>query len=343
MEKILKEHSYPEAEKFIQEVFWRSYFKGWLEQRPEVWRRYVNNLDTHIQRLEQDENLSKPYFEAITGQTGIECFDHWSSELLCTGYLHNHARMWFASIWIFTLKLPWELGADFFFRHLLDGDAASNTCSWRWVAGLHTQGKTYLATADNISKFTRHRFNPVGQLATVAEPLQEPPLPQPSILSTPDQTITGKRIGLLITEEDCSPESLNLPDNIVSLFGTTSLAHRSSLTTGCNVTTFITNTIVNATHESASALSCKTHTSILKDWSAAIRDWVNSNQLDCIVTAYTPTGPTNDALDKLRTFLEIPLLEISREYDQLVWPHTNAGYFKLRKKIPELIAALNIT
>jgi deoxyribodipyrimidine photo-lyase len=64
-------------------------------------------------------------------------------ELVETGYLHNHARMWFASIWIFTLRLPWELGADFFLRHLLDGDAASNTLSWRWVAGLHTKGKHY--------------------------------------------------------------------------------------------------------------------------------------------------------------------------------------------------------
>ena len=43
--------------------------------------------------------------------------------------------MWFASIWIFTLKLPWQKGAEFFLRELYDGDAASNTLSWRWVAG----------------------------------------------------------------------------------------------------------------------------------------------------------------------------------------------------------------
>ena len=49
--------------------------------------------------------------------------------------------MWFASIWIFTLNLPWQKGAEFFMKHLLDGDAASNTLSWRWVAGLQTKGK----------------------------------------------------------------------------------------------------------------------------------------------------------------------------------------------------------
>ena len=67
-------------------------------------------------------------------------------ELKETNYLHNHARMWFASIWIFTLDLPWQLGAEFFMKHLYDGDAASNTLGWRWVAGIQTQGKNYLAS-----------------------------------------------------------------------------------------------------------------------------------------------------------------------------------------------------
>ena len=61
--------------------------------------------------------------------------------------------MWFASIWIFTLGLPWQKGAEFFMKHLLDGDAASNTLSWRWVGGLQTKGKHYLAQSWNISKF----------------------------------------------------------------------------------------------------------------------------------------------------------------------------------------------
>ena len=62
--------------------------------------------------------------------------------------------MWFASIWIFTLNLPWQLGADFFMQHLLDGDPASNTLSWRWVAGIQTKGKNYLARKSNIEKYS---------------------------------------------------------------------------------------------------------------------------------------------------------------------------------------------
>ena len=80
--------------------------------------------------------------------------------------------MWFASIWIFTLGLPWQEGAKFFLEHLKDGDAASNTLGWRWVAGLQTKGKNYLAKSWNISKFTNERFNEKN-LNEEAKPLSE--------------------------------------------------------------------------------------------------------------------------------------------------------------------------
>ena len=158
----LKAHSFDQAEKFIQEVCWRTYFKGWLEQRPQVWTAYCADRDAALETLESHEAMLAEYNAAIEGRTGIEGFDDWAKELVSTGYLHNHARMWFASIWIFTLRLPWELGADFFLRHLIDGDAASNTLSWRWVAGLHTKGKTYLARRSNIETYTDGRFGPTG-------------------------------------------------------------------------------------------------------------------------------------------------------------------------------------
>ena len=69
--------------------------------------------------------------------------------------------MLFASIWIFTLGLPWQKGAEFFMKHLYDGDAASNTLSWRWVAGIQTKGKNYLAQSWNISQFTNNKYKNV--------------------------------------------------------------------------------------------------------------------------------------------------------------------------------------
>ena len=146
--------SYPlsKIEKYIQEVFWRIYWKGWLEHRPMVWSDYLSYT--------YSDNNNTDYNNAIEGTTGIACFDSWVAELKDKNYLHNHTRMWFASIWIFTLNLPWQLGANFFMRHLFDGDSASNTLSWRWVAGLQTVGKHYLATASNISKYTNNKFEP---------------------------------------------------------------------------------------------------------------------------------------------------------------------------------------
>ena len=151
----LKKFSFPKNEKFIQEVLWRIYWKGWLELRPNVWSDYL----TDLKKLKQEYINNKNYFDAIEGKTKVQCFNTWVEELKNYNYLHNHTRMWFASIWIFTLGLPWQLGADFFMRYLYDGDCASNTLGWRWVAGIQTKGKNYVASEWNIKKFTNSRFN----------------------------------------------------------------------------------------------------------------------------------------------------------------------------------------
>ena len=154
IKKSLAKYSFNKNEKFIQEVLWRTYWKGWLELRPSVWSDYIISLNSVRDKYKEDIN----YIKAIEGKTNIECFDEWVKELKTHNYLHNHTRMWFASIWIFTLDLPWQLGAEFFLKHLYDGDAASNTLGWRWVAGIQTQGKHYLASEWNIKKFTNNRF-----------------------------------------------------------------------------------------------------------------------------------------------------------------------------------------
>ncbi len=181
----LAKYSYTKIEKYVQEVFWRIYWKGWLEHRPGVWDDYCSFVED-----ESDEKLIK----AQSGETGIDCFDNWVNELREYNYLHNHTRMWFASIWIFTLKLPWQSGANFFMRHLFDGDAASNTLSWRWVGGLQTVGKNYLATASNIYKFTKQRFKPTNLNEQAA------PLINPKIYDINDInfTVTDKQSELLV-------------------------------------------------------------------------------------------------------------------------------------------------
>ena len=154
IDKSLKKLPFSKVEKFIQEVLWRVYWKGWLELRPNVWTDFLIEL----KEVKKEFNNNQNYLNAIEGKTNIDCFNQWVMELKENNYLHNHTRMWFASIWIFTLELPWQLGAEFFMQHLYDGDAASNTLGWRWVAGIQTQGKHYLASEWNIKKFSNNRF-----------------------------------------------------------------------------------------------------------------------------------------------------------------------------------------
>ena len=155
IKKVLEKYSFVKNEKFIPEVLWRTYWKGWLELRPKVWEDFLKDLTV----IKKDFKGNKNYLNAINGATDIDCFNQWVKELKNYNYLHNHARMWFASIWIFTLGLPWQLGAEFFMKFLFDGDSASNTLGWRWVAGVQTKGKNYVASEWNIKKFTNNRFN----------------------------------------------------------------------------------------------------------------------------------------------------------------------------------------
>ena len=338
---VLKTHDLNAAEKFVQEVFWRGYFKGWLEHRPDVWQYYKQDVVQLLTQLETDTSLRRRYEEAVEGRTGLECFDHWANELIETGYLHNHARMWFASIWIHTLKLPWQLGADFFYRHLVDGDPASNTCSWRWVGGLHTVGKTYLARADNIEKFTGGRFFPKGALGASAPALEDPrpvQMVSPNV-AMPD--LMGRRVGLIITEEDCSAVSLpgSQPEAVLSLSGAT---ERSLRPLGDVAKAFAPNAVRDATTRAKAGYEVPVGEFAGPDWSAAISEFVAEHDLEACVTARLTLGPVQKRLRKACKTAEVELIEITRAYDQAVWPHAKRGFFGLKKKIPSIFQALEL-
>ena len=341
----LEDHGLEGAEKFVQEVVWRGYFKGWLERRPSVWTAYRTGLAADYAALEKDRRLRKDVEAAETGTTGLDCFDAWARELTDTGYLHNHARMWFASIWIFTLELPWRLGADFFYRHLLDGDPASNTLGWRWVAGLHTRGKPYQAQAWNISKFTNQRFQPRDtDLAPVAAsldyteaeglptvvPIREVTAPDPAQPSV-----------LLVTEEDCRLEDYK-PDRF-DLRATATLAAshlRSDRAVSPNVTAFEEGALRDATQRIApNAVAMQAGDA--RDL-ARLASQAGARQ---IVTGYVPEGPLRDWLNEASPVLkehEVTLAEWRRDWDEAIWPHATAGFFKVKQKIPRIIDDLQV-
>lgn len=344
LEAVLGRHSPAAAEKFIQEVLWRAYFKGHLETRPEIWRRYREALAGQVAALDGKGGFRKACEAALAGRTGIDAFDAWVAELEETGYLHNHARMWFASIWIFTLRLPWELGADFMIRHLLDGDPASNTCSWRWVGGLHTRGKTYLARPDNIAGFTGGRFSPRG-LAREAPPLDEPPLPAARRPREPLAAPATGVAGLLLTEEDLHPESLGLDGvNPVAIAGASAVEGRSPLPVSDAVRAFTESALGDglaraARHWRAEATMLPSLTAV------ALGDWARRHGLSRIVTAYAPVGPVAEALAEAAPVLArqgIALVEVRRAYDEACWPHATRGFFALKEKIPSIFEQLGL-
>lgn len=342
----LETHGLEGAEKFIQEVIWRGYFKGWLERRPQVWDSYRDGLIRDLASLDTDRRLRRDVETAVAGQTGLDCFDAWARELVETGYLHNHARMWFASIWIFTLELPWRVGADFFYRHLLDGDPASNTLGWRWVAGLHTRGKPYKAQAWNITRFTDQRFAPrsndlaedvrgleAGEPEGLPDllPLREPRAPDPSLPTA-----------LLITEEDCRVEDFAMAPLDIRAVATLSASHlRSPRDVSEDVEGFEAGALADAAQR-----LCHEADELRAGMPGDLGIWAARAGARQIVTPYVPTGPLRDWLTEAETALDtqgIALCEMRRDWDAAIWPHATAGFFKVKKKIPQILHEVGLS
>jgi deoxyribodipyrimidine photo-lyase len=327
---VLARHSAEEAEKFIQEVYWRTYWKGWLERRPSIWAMYQADVARGLDRLAVESGLRTDWEAACRGETGIACFDAWARELAATGYLHNHARMWFASIWIFTLRLPWALGADFFMRHLLDGDAASNTLGWRWVAGLQTVGKTYLAREDNISKYTGGRFMPSGQLAKFAAPVEGFANPALGEVPVPGVVDRSAPFVVVLTEDDLCAQ---MPEGALGVAGLRGDAARSPLMVSVAVKAHTA-----ALVEDAISRAGVPRGPVSTD-PADIVAWAQGLGASQIIMPYVPQGPARDLAAGLAR--EIKVLEIIRAHDATAWPHAKAGFFKFKTAIPALIRALD--
>jgi len=319
--------TYERAEKFIQEVFWRVYWKGWLEHRPTVWSDFVA-FDQQDKLSSQKDN--KNYLAAINGETGIECFDFWAQELRNTNYLHNHARMWFASIWIFTLGLPWQAGAQFFLKHLLDGDAASNTLGWRWVAGIQTMGKCYLARAENISKFTGERFDN-ARLNERALPLVDEKV---HVVQPIDYEVSTKQKfeTLLIMDTNLKMLTRNETKNYKKIY-VMSLANASrQIAISQSVVEFKQNLIKSAAqkHPHCEVLDAREATQVL------------GKMPGCDV-CYPFIGENLDFLHRSNDVWNIDLNFLRHHEDLFCWRFATKGFFNFKKNIPAIIKTLALS
>ncbi|MDX6765459.1 MAG: FAD-binding domain-containing protein [Candidatus Methylacidiphilales bacterium] len=133
--------------KFWAELGWRQF---WLLVRRARGDAIYHDLEPPKVPLGEERMPD----DIAEGRTGLACMDAFVKELTTTGWLHNHARLWFAAYVVHFRKVRWQEGERFFYRHLLDGDPASNALSWQWVASTFSH-KPYIFNRDNLEHHTR--------------------------------------------------------------------------------------------------------------------------------------------------------------------------------------------
>ncbi len=321
IQKALSKFSFSKNEKFIQEVLWRTYWKGWLELRPNVWADYLVELN----QIKNEFRDNKDYIAAIEGKTKIDCFNEWVNELKENNYLHNHTRMWFASIWIFTLELPWQLGAEFFMQHLYDGDAASNTLGWRWVAGVQTQGKHYLASEWNIKKFTNNRFqniklneNAPPKITEKSYQIMKQNFNNPSNLEEKN---------LFIFENNLSFETTDFKENIFKKIY------------------LVSNKNENRSIKLSEKL-VKFKSQLIEDQGQRLKDQsidfeiIDISEMKNIESCYCLYPTVGENLDFLNSN-NLKIKFLYRNLDQFAWQYCNKGFFNFKNYIPKIVSTFN--
>jgi len=321
IKKSLSKFSFSKNEKFIQEVLWRTYWKGWLELRPNVWSDYLVELNKIRENYKNNPN----YNNALEGKTNIECFNAWVNELKENNYLHNHTRMWFASIWIFTLELPWQLGAEFFMKHLYDGDAASNTLGWRWVAGVQTQGKHYLASEWNIKKFTNNRFNNIKLNENAPPKVSEKTY---SIIKQDfnnPQNLEEKN--LVIFENNLSFEITDFQVNkFKKIYLISNKNENKSIKLSEKVVKFKSHLIEDQEKRlKAKSINCEV---------------IDISEIKKIQNCYGLYPTVGENLDYLNSN-NIKIDFLYRKLDQYSWQYCNKGFFNFKNYIPKIISTFN--
>ncbi len=219
-----------------------------------------------------------------------------------------------------------ELGAAFFFDRLIDADPASNTLSWRWVAGLHTQGKAYLADAERIAAMTDGRFSPGGLARTAVIPSDSLSVPQPAAVRPVARPDPAAATLLLVTPEDLSMETepalRALPVQAVAVIDGRNDWDRMALDDGV-------------------ARACAAWPEARPLGVVAPADLsATARAAGCtqIATAFLPVGPVADVLGAARQAARpdgLVVTEVLRDWDRRTWPHCRKGFFALRKRYPD--------
>jgi deoxyribodipyrimidine photo-lyase len=345
IDDTLRTYDFRTVEKWLQEVCWRRYWKGWLELRPDVWSTWLRRVSELNETL--PEAVMQRAHAVAAGESGVACMDAIARELITSGYLHNHARMWWASYWIHVERLPWELGAAMFFRHLIDADPASNTLSWRWVAGLQTAGKTYLVRKSNLEKYAPELLlhHPAGSdriadgavtptvAGDFANTARQAVIDYPSAAPASDH-----RLGIWLHTDDLVPEVGPLAKLTPITIAGSCCEHSVHQRTAPSEQRIVALDAVLADGLARAAMHFQCPTVLLQegDLAASLSTWATHHQLDEVV-AFAPTvGPVADFLPQLRqqlTAAGVTLTLLRRPSDAQAFKLASAGFFPFWEKM----------
>lgn len=140
-----KQHTWHEVEKLIQELAWRDYFQH-------MWNRLGERINEDIKQPQYPIRNQQVPLGLIHTETGVLGIDQGILNLMNSGYMHNHQRMYTASLACNVAHCHWLEPARWMYYYLLDADWASNACSWQWVAGSFSS-KKYYANQENINRY----------------------------------------------------------------------------------------------------------------------------------------------------------------------------------------------
>jgi len=335
LKQVLNNHSYFESEKYIQEIFWRTYWKGWLEHRPEVYDDYILDRDILLNKFTN----KKFYQNAIKGNTNYNFFNKWVLDLKNKGYLHNHVRMWFASIWIFNLNLPWQLGADFFMQHLLDGDPASNTLSWRWVSGIQTKGKNYIARKSNIEKYSNIKLNENEILNENVYPIQDDKVYNIKEININHEINTDNIKAIIVpTDEINIVKDLNIQD-CNSFYGlpiNDYNDHKFDIKI-INHIKKITQSVLN----DDIFYQTRKYELHFENYYDELNKWIKNKNINEIYLPYVTKGNWKNIYKKIiEDNPSVNFIVFNRNYDAKSWIYSKKGFFNFKKNIQKIIAEI---
>jgi hypothetical protein len=223
------------------------------------------------------------------------------------------------------LELPWQLGAEFFMQHLFDGDAASNTLGWRWVAGIQTQGKHYLASEWNIRKFTNNRFKNIRLNENAPPKVSEKSYTLIRQEFINPQNVDGKN--LLIFENNLSFEITDFKENkFKKIYIVSNKNEKRSIKLSEKLVKFKSYLIEDQRQR-------------LKDKSidCEIIDISEIKNIENYHALYPTVGENLDYLNSNK----IKISFLYRNLDQLAWQYCNKGFFNFKSYIPKIISTLN--